>query len=66
MVGTPVVVPVPDEYVAKGAAMQAASTVTGDFPVWGMEMVRIPESDYDSLVRDQYDSAMRAMGYEPY
>lgn len=63
MVDLPVVVPEPEEYVAKGAAMQAASTLTGDFPLWGIESVELVGGVHDPGVREQYEAAMTAMGY---
>ncbi len=38
LVDIPLAVPTADEYVAKGAAMQAAAALTGAFPRWRVEV----------------------------
>ena len=40
--GLPILVPTPDEYVAKGAAMQAAVALTGAFPAWPVRTEDVP------------------------
>ncbi|MBE0010295.1 MULTISPECIES: xylulokinase [unclassified Arthrobacter] len=40
--GLPVVVPAAGEYVADGAARQAAATLTGEFPEWHIDAVTLP------------------------
>ncbi|WP_309108843.1 xylulokinase [Arthrobacter sp.] len=53
----PVVIPSPGEYVARGAAVQAAWAVTGKRPEWPMAMDGTPEPDYQPLISRNYRSA---------
>ena len=55
----PVVVPKPGEYVALGAAAQAAWTLDGTRPDWQLEVVSTPAADYRPVIREQY-AARRA------
>ena len=50
----PVVVPAPGEYVADGAAVQAAWALTGARPVWPRQIVAEPAPDHHPVIRDQY------------
>jgi xylulokinase len=50
----PVVVPAPGEYVARGAAVQAAWSLQGSRPSWPLDTIAAPPADYRSLVREQY------------
>ncbi|MGV8859068.1 xylulokinase [Rhodoglobus sp.] len=50
----PVVVPEPGEYVALGAAAQAAWVLTGARPDWKIATVAEPASDYRPVIREQY------------
>jgi xylulokinase len=50
----PVVVPAPGEYVARGAASQAAWTLTGTRPQWDLPIVAEPAVDYRPGIRAQY------------
>ncbi|EAR24261.1 xylulose kinase [marine actinobacterium PHSC20C1] len=50
----PIVVPEPGEYVALGAAVQAAWVLTGARPEWTLTLVAEPASDYRPVIRDQY------------
>jgi xylulokinase len=50
----PVVVPAPGEYVADGAAVQAAWALTGERPVRPLQIVAEPEPDYRPVIRAQY------------
>ncbi|NIJ06322.1 FGGY family carbohydrate kinase [Frigoribacterium faeni] len=59
----PVAVPTPDEYVAKGASMQAASALTGAFPSWPAHVVDLPSVPPQPQVLDQHESAKAALGY---
>jgi xylulokinase len=54
--GCPVVVPEPGEYVADGAAKQAAWAHAGttEPPVWTVEKEQICEADPDEITREQY------------
>jgi xylulokinase len=51
----PVVVPAPSEYVADGAAVQAAWTLTGARPVGPLQIVDEPAPDHRVVIRDQYE-----------
>ena len=50
----PVVVPEPAEYVAFGAAVQAAWALTGSRPQWTVDEAASPKPDYRPIIRDQY------------
>ncbi|NQX10836.1 xylulose kinase [Microbacteriaceae bacterium VKM Ac-2855] len=50
----PVVVPTPGEYVADGAAVQAAWALTGERPAWQVTTVAEPAPDTRALIREQY------------
>ena len=50
----PVAVPNPGEYVALGAAVQAAWTLTGTRPAWEIPLVAAPAPDYHPVIREQY------------
>ena len=52
----PVVVPSPGEYVALGAAVQAAWVLSGERPVWDVPLVASPASDYRGVIREQYSA----------
>lgn len=50
----PVVVPTPGEYVAIGAAVQAAWALTGERPQWPVATVAEPAVDHRGVIREQY------------
>jgi xylulokinase len=50
----PVVVPVPAEYVALGATVQAAWALTGERPDWPIAVTSEPPLDYRPVIRKQY------------
>jgi len=50
----PVVVPAPAEYVADGAAVQAAWALTRERPVWPVTMLSEPQPDTRPVIRRQY------------
>ncbi|GAA3736781.1 xylulokinase [Leifsonia bigeumensis] len=52
----PVVVPEPGEYVAAGAAVQAAWALTGERPAWQIGIASRPASDHRPIIREQYSS----------
>ncbi|MBB5633464.1 xylulokinase [Cryobacterium mesophilum] len=52
----PVVVPTPGEYVAGGAAAQAAWALTGERPTWEVTIASRPASDHRPVIRAQYAS----------
>ncbi len=53
----PVAVPTPGEYVASGAAVQSAWALTGERPDWPATLSAAPDSDYRSVIRQQYRAA---------
>lgn len=63
MVDIPVHVPSSDEYVTKGAAMQAAAALTGDFPVWEVTASELPRRAVEPSIGEQHAAAMSTMGY---
>lgn len=56
----PVVVPSPGEYVARGAAVQAAWALTGARPAWPVSLAAAPEPDFRPVIGEQY---LRACGH---
>jgi xylulokinase len=50
----PVVVPEPGEYVAAGAAAQAAWVLTGERPAWPIAVHAEPAVDFRAVIREQY------------
>jgi xylulokinase len=52
----PVVVPQPAEYVALGAAVQAAWSLTGERPTWPVEFTTELPSDHRPVIRAQYSA----------
>ncbi|MDR2378213.1 MAG: xylulose kinase [Bifidobacteriaceae bacterium] len=53
--GREVIVPPPGEYVADGAARQAAWVATGELPIWPREGTQVVEGKPAPIVRQQYD-----------
>lgn len=49
-------VPEPAEYVAFGAAVQAAWALTGSRPEWPVEVTTRPPADHRPIIREQYAS----------
>lgn len=58
-----VVVPEPAEYVANGAAVQAAWSLDGSRPDWPVRITAEPPRDFRPVIREQY--AARAAGIGP-
>ncbi|WP_395639957.1 xylulokinase [Pseudolysinimonas sp.] len=50
----PVVVPEPGEYVARGAAVQAAWVASGERPDWTLPVAVSPASDHRPVILEQY------------
>jgi xylulokinase len=50
----PVEVPEPGEYVAAGAAVQAAWALTGARPSWPVVIAAAPSPDHRAIIREQY------------
>ncbi|MFF2032539.1 xylulokinase [Arthrobacter sp. NPDC058192] len=56
----PVVVPSPGEYVARGAAVQAAWALVGDRPEWAVAVDAAPAPDFQPHINENY---LRACGH---
>jgi xylulokinase len=56
----PVLIPRPGEYVARGAAVQAAWARCGNRPEWPVEMVAAPAPDFHPVIRRNY---LKASGH---
>lgn len=56
----PVVIPSPGEYVARGAAVQAAWARSGQRPAWPVAVDAAPAPDFRPVIRENY---MRASGH---
>ncbi|WP_062131073.1 xylulokinase [Demequina aestuarii] len=56
----PVEIPEPAEYVALGAAVQAAWALTGERPAWEVRTVATPAPDHRPVIREQYRAATAA------
>lgn len=63
MVDVPVLVPEPGEYVADGAARQAAAALTGEFPDWGVDARELPARSQEPGIMAQHRAAQEALGY---
>lgn len=61
VLGVPVTVPEPGEYVAMGAARQAAWALTAELPEWDADGSRLFEADPTVAVRQRYDEVRRAV-----
>jgi xylulokinase len=61
--GLPVTVPPESEYVADGAARQAAGALAGSLPTWGLGDGQVFEADPRPETRARYAEAQRALGY---
>lgn len=64
MVDIPVVVPEFDEYVTKGAAMQAAMALTGSFPSWPTAKAELPSEALEAQIAEQHAAAKALLGYD--
>jgi len=63
MVDVPLLVPEPREYVAVGAAFQAATVLTGEQPTWDAVVSHVPEAPLEPVIVAQQLAAKRALGY---
>ncbi|MBF4572836.1 xylulokinase [Herbiconiux sp. VKM Ac-1786] len=50
----PVTVPLPGEYVADGAAVQAGWVLSGTRPSWAISLAGSPAPDHRPIIREQY------------
>ncbi|MCP2369573.1 xylulokinase [Agromyces terreus] len=60
----PITVPAPGEYVADGAARQAAWALTGRRPEWALEIAASLPSDHRPRIRERYARAAGAAAAE--
>jgi xylulokinase len=67
VLGHPVIVPPPGEYVADGAARQAAWTLaqTADPPAWAARGAEVHEADPMSAIREQYARVRELTATQP-
>jgi len=56
--GAPIVVPEPGEYVARGAALQAAWALTGELPEWSLEIHSRISPAHAPSIREGYNAAL--------
>jgi len=61
--GVPVTVPAAGEYVAAGAARQAAWTLTGELPLWAGAETQVFTGDEQPIIRQQYAEAQRSVTF---
>ncbi|MGV2854386.1 xylulokinase [Glutamicibacter sp. AGC13] len=54
ILGLPIVVPAPGEYVADGAARQAAGVLAGEFPHWAQGTAQVPAMEPAPQVLERY------------
>lgn len=60
VLGIPVSVPTPGEYVAMGAAVQAGWSLTGSRPAWTVEAKDVADVASQPVIREQYRAAQTA------
>ncbi|WP_345472319.1 xylulokinase [Glutamicibacter ectropisis] len=60
----PIIVPAPGEYVADGAARQAAGVLTGQFPQWVQESIEAPAAEATPQVLERYRSLVSSQWLE--
>ncbi|WP_104168007.1 FGGY family carbohydrate kinase [Arthrobacter sp. SX1312] len=59
----PVRIPAPGEYVARGAAVQAAWALTGTRPSWTLGTVEDRAVDHRPVIREQYRTAVGSLRF---
>lgn len=65
LVEVPVAVPDPgEEYVTRGAAMQAVVALTGSLPDWSVSAVELPRVALQSRIGEQHLAAVASLGYQ--
>ncbi|WP_334121035.1 xylulokinase [Glutamicibacter sp.] len=60
----PIIVPAPGEYVADGAARQAAGVLTGQFPQWVQDSIEVPAAEATPQVLERYRSLVSSQWLE--
>lgn len=61
----PINVPEPAEYVAAGAAVQAAWAFTGERPTWQISIVSTPPADFHPEIREAYAARAQSSSKKP-
>ncbi|UYQ77857.1 FGGY family carbohydrate kinase [Glutamicibacter sp. JL.03c] len=64
VLGLPILVPAPGEYVADGAARQAAGVLAGAFPQWTQDSTEIPAAETTPHVLERYRSLVSSQWLE--
>lgn len=64
VLGLPIIVPPPGEYVADGAARQAAGVLTGAFPQWTHDSTEVPAAEATPHVLERYRSLVSSQWLE--
>jgi len=64
VLGIPVSVPAPGEYVAMGAAVQAGWSLTGTRPSWTVEAIEVAGVDPQPVIREQYRASQQQSANE--
>jgi len=59
VLGVPVALPEPGEYVATGAAVQAGWALTGTRPGWAVPTASAPDAAHRPIIREQYAAHTR-------
>jgi xylulokinase len=59
----PVRIPAPGEYVARGAAVQAAWALAGSRPQWSVDTVKNQAPDHRPVIREQYRAAVGSVTF---
>jgi len=64
VLGLPIIVPAPGEYVADGAARQAAGVLAGAFPQWTQDCTEVPAAEATPHVLERYRSLVSSQWLE--
>lgn len=60
VLGLPITVPAPGEYVADGAARQAAGVLAGAFPDWTRDTMQVPAAESTPQVLERYRALVKS------
>ena len=60
VLGLPITVPAPGEYVADGAARQAAGVLAGAFPDWTRDTTQVPAAESTPQVLERYRALVKS------
>ncbi len=64
VLGLPIIIPAPGEYVADGAARQAAGVLAGAFPQWTQDSTEVPAAEATPHVLERYRSLVSSQWLE--